>query len=154
MCVGLKTYNSTELFRKHEDTKPHRTPTDLIHHTTLLTAAPSCVTCPPGLGRTCDIHALKKELSAHLSSAAGTRGHTQTEHCFKSGQGRLLHSSRLAYGRLVRVWSACSAAPRFNRLNTHWVCSHSRSLPLSLETHVLAAWAKILELIPGNDMFI
>ncbi|KAL0177994.1 hypothetical protein M9458_026888, partial [Cirrhinus mrigala] len=65
--------DSTKLFQECEDTKSYRTPADPIHHTTLLTAAPSCVTCPPGLRRTCDIHAFK---STSIERSGDTRPHT------------------------------------------------------------------------------
>lgn len=79
--------NSTVYVSWRKNAKPSRTSFALIHHTTLLTCASSCVTCPLGLWRTCDIHAFKRELSARLSSAARTRGHTQTHHCFESCHG-------------------------------------------------------------------
>lgn len=129
----MKTGEDVKLektFLGSEDTKPNRTPADLIHHTTLLTAAPSCVTCPPGLGRTCDIHAFKKELSAHLSSSAGTRGHTQTEHCFKSGQGSAVAFLPTgARPARERVRSASKAAPHLKRSYALGLLSLTLSLP-------------------------
>lgn len=57
----------------------------------------------------------------------------------RAAKAVLLHSSRLAHGRLVRVRSASKAAPRLNRSYTLGLLSLSHSLSLSLPGDVCFA---------------
>ncbi len=127
---------------------PYRTPADPIHHTTLLTAAPSCVTCPPGLEKTCDIHAFK---STSIKRSGDMRPHTNRA-LFQEWRRQcccIPPDWRMA------GWWECrrpEELPLVSIARMHWVCSHS--LSLSLESRVLAACSVILERIPGNYKFI